>query len=137
MRAFRFPRLWLGLWLFGWLLCIVLSLVPPPDLPGPAGSDKVGHFLAYFTLTAWAVWTFRTRRAHLLAALALVGLGIAMEVAQASLTRVRLGDVRDAVANTLGVAVGLSLTFTPMRFALERLEHACCGRDFSPEKHRD
>lgn len=122
MRAFRFPRLWLGLWLGGWLLCIVLSLAPAPNLPGPTGSDKVGHFLAYFTLTAWAVWTFRTRRAHLLAALALVGLGIAMEYAQASLTRVRLGDVRDAVANTLGVAVGLSLTFTPLQFLLERLD---------------
>lgn len=123
MRAFVYPRLWLGLWLAGWLLCIVLSLVPPPDLPGPAGSDKLGHFLAYFTLTTWAVWILRTRRAHLLAALALVGLGIVMEIAQASLTTLRLGDVRDAVANTLGVAVGLSLTLTPLRFALERLEH--------------
>ena len=137
MRAFVYPRLWLGLWLCGWVLCIVLSLVPPPDLPGPAGSDKLGHFLAYFMLMAWAVCVFRTRRAHLLAALALVALGIAMEVAQASLTTLRLGDVRDAIANTLGVAVGLALTFTPLRFALERLERALCGRDVSPEKHRD
>lgn len=127
MRAFRFPRLWLGLWLAGWILCIVLSLVPPPDLPGPAGSDKLGHFLAYFTLTAWAVGIFRTRRAHLLSALALVGLGIAMEIAQASLTSVRLGDVRDAVANTLGVAVGLLLGFTPLQFLLERLDRRLAG----------
>lgn len=122
LRAFRFPGLWLGAWVLGWALCIALSLMPAVDLPGPAHSDKLGHFLAYFLLTAWAVWTFRTRRAHLLAALSLVALGAAMEFAQANLTRVRLGDLRDALANTLGVAVGLSLTFTPLQFLLERLD---------------
>ncbi len=128
MRAFRFPGLWLGLWLLGWVLCVVLSLMSGLHLPGPAHSDKLGHFLAYFTLTAWAVWTFRARRSHLFAALALVGLGLAMEFAQANLTKVRLGDVRDALANTLGVAVGLSLTFTPLQFALERMDRALFGR---------
>ncbi|WP_339825537.1 VanZ family protein [uncultured Arenimonas sp.] len=122
MRGFAVPGLWLALWLLGWVLCIVLSLMPAVDLPGPAHSDKIGHFLAYFILSAWAVWTFRSRRAHLLAALALVALGVAMEFAQANLTKVRLGDVRDALANTLGVAVGLSLTFTPLQFALERVD---------------
>ena len=102
--------------------------LPALGLPGPPGSDKVGHFLAYFTLTAWAVWTFRARRTHLLAALALVGLGVAMEFAQARLTQVRLGDVRDALANTLGVAAGLSLTFTPMARALEWLDARLFGR---------
>lgn len=128
LRAFRFPGLWLGLWVLGWALCIALSLLPPVALPGPAHSDKLGHFLAYFMLSAWAVGTFRTRRAHLLAALGLVALGIALEVAQANLTRVRLGDVRDALANTLGVAVGLSLTFTPLRFVLERVDRKLFSR---------
>lgn len=128
MRGFAVPGLWLALWLLGWVLCIVLSLMPAVDLPGPAHSDKIGHFLAYFMLSAWAVWTFRSRRAHLLAALALVALGIAMEFAQANLTRVRLGDVRDALANTLGVAVGLSLTFTPLQFALERVDRKLFSR---------
>tara|TARA_R110002020_G_scaffold48370_3_gene137920 strand:+ start:1364 stop:1759 length:396 start_codon:yes stop_codon:yes gene_type:complete len=122
MRGFAVPGLWLALWLLGWVLCVVLSLMPAVDLPGPAHSDKIGHFLAYFMLMAWAVWTFRSRRAHLLAALALVALGVAMEFAQANLTKVRLGDVRDALANTLGVAVGLSLTFTPLQFLLERVD---------------
>ena len=128
MRGFAVPGLWLALWLLGGVLCIVLSLMPAVDLPGPAHSDKIGHFLAYFMLSAWAVWTFRSRRAHLLAALALVALGIAMEFAQANLTRVRLGDVRDALANTLGVAVGLSLTFTPLQFALERVDRKLFSR---------
>ena len=131
LRAFRYPGLWLGVWVLGWVLCILLSLMPAVDLPGPAHSDKLGHFLAYFVLTAWAVWTFRSRRAHLLAALSLLALGVALdglpgvyaiEFAQANLTKVRFGDVRDALANTLGVAVGLSLTFTPLQFLLERAD---------------
>ena len=122
MRDFRRPRLWLGLWVFGWALCIALSLLPAVPLPGPQGSDKVGHFLAYFTLTAWAVALFRTRGAHLLAALSLVVLGVAMELAQATLTTVRLGDLRDALANTAGVALGLSLSFTPAATWLLRLD---------------
>lgn len=128
LRDFRHPGLWLGFWVAGWVLCITLSLVTPPDLHAPAGSDKLGHFLAYFTLTAWAVATFRHRRAHLLAALALVGLGVAMEIAQARFTRVRLGDVRDAIANTAGIAAGLALTFTPWRRALESLDHRLFGK---------
>lgn len=122
MRDFRRPRLWLGLWVLGWGLCIALSLLPAVPLPGPEGSDKVGHFLAYFTLTAWAVAIFRTRGAHLLAALSLVALGVAMELAQATLTTVRLGDLRDALANTAGVVVGLSLSFTPAATLLLRLD---------------
>ena len=127
LREFRRPGLWLGIWIFGWALCITLSLVPAIGLPGPPDSDKLGHFLAYFTLTAWAVGTFRSRRAHLLAALALVALGVAMEFAQARLTSVRLGDVRDAVANTLGVAAGLALTFSPLARALERFDARLFG----------
>lgn len=122
LRDFRRPRLWLGIWLFGWALCITLSLVPAVGLPGPPDSDKLGHFLAYFTLAAWAVGTFRTRRAHLLASLALVCLGVALEFAQAQFTTVRLGDPRDAIANTLGVAAGLALSLTPLARLLEHLD---------------
>lgn len=122
MRDFRRPRLWLGLWLLGWVLCVVLSLVPSLPLPDAPDSDKVGHFLAYFVLSFWAVAVFRTRKAHLLAALSLVGLGVAMELAQATLTTVRLGDLRDALANTAGVALGLSLSFTPAATLLQRLD---------------
>lgn len=127
MRDFRRPRLWLGLWVLGWALCIVLSLLPAVPLPGPEGSDKIGHFLAYFTLTTWAVSIFRTRGAHLLAALSLVALGVAMELAQATLTTVRLCDLRDALANTAGVALGLSLSFTPAATLLLRLDQRLGG----------
>lgn len=123
LRAFARPRLWLGIWIFGWALAITLSLLRPPlvgiDLPE---SDKLGHVLAYATLSAWAVMLFATRRAWLLAALGLVALGIGMEFAQGALTEYRLADPRDAIANTLGVLLGLTALLGRVRFALQALD---------------
>ncbi|GAB2489287.1 VanZ family protein [Arenimonas alkanexedens] len=121
-RDLKRPRLWLGVWVFGWLLCIALSLLPPIQLGGPPDSDKLGHFLAYFTLSAWAVMLLRGWGARCLAALALVLLGVGLEFAQAQLTTTRLGDGRDALANTLGVLAGLGLGLTPLRNVLVWME---------------
>jgi VanZ family protein len=94
-------------WCFGWLLCIALSLVPPPplDVDVPDG-DKLGHFLAYALLAAWAVWIFATTRSHRRAAIALLALGVAIEIAQGTLTSNRMMDGRDAVADALGILFG-------------------------------
>ena len=122
MREFHRPRLWLGVWLFGIALCIALSLLPPIELGAPQDSDKLGHFLAYATLSTWAVMIFRTRRAQVFAALGLISLGISLEFAQAQLTITRLGDPRDALANTLGVLAGFALGFTPVNMLLQNLD---------------
>lgn len=122
LRPFARPWLWLAVWVLGWAVCVALSLLPPVSLGGPEGSDKIGHFLAYFTLSAWAVLIFRTRRAQFLAALSLVALGLGVEWAQANLTVTRQGDLRDAVANTLGITAGFALGFTPVARLLERLD---------------
>jgi VanZ family protein len=116
------PRLWLGVWLFGWVLCIALSLLPPIQLGGPPDSDKLGHFLAYFTLMAWAVMLFKGWRARVLVAGALVLLGLGLEFAQATLTTTRQGDSRDVLANAMGVLAGLLLGLTPVRSLLVWVE---------------
>jgi len=110
LREFARPRLWLGLWYFGWLLCIVLSMIASPPIPVdvPDG-DKLGHFLAYALLAAWAVWIFRERRAQRRAALALCLLGVLIEVAQGTLTAHRMMDWHDALADFIGVAAGAGL----------------------------
>lgn len=108
LRDFNRPRLWLGIWLFGWALCIGLSLSTPLPLHGPQDSDKAGHFLAYFVLTAWAMQLFARPWGRRLAALSLFALGLAMEVAQATLTTNRLGDPTDLLANTLGILAALT-----------------------------
>lgn len=118
----RHPRRWLGVWLGGWALCIALSLLPPVSLGAPPDSDKLGHFLAYFTLMAWAVMLFKGWRARLLVAGALVLLGLGLEFAQATLTTTRQGDARDLLANTLGVLAALGLAVTPVRRGLVWVE---------------
>ncbi len=123
LHDLRWLRLWLGVWIFGWALCIVLSLIPPPPLPPtPPLSDKLGHCLAYATLAAWAVQLFATRRALVLALLALIALGVGLEFAQGALTTTRLADPADALANTLGVLLGASLAYTPARHMLRGIE---------------
>ena len=127
LRPFARPRLWRGVWVFGWALCIALTLQPPIPLGGPQDSDKIGHFLAYFTLSAWAVSIFRTRGAQGLAALSLVALGLGIEWAQANLTDSRQGDLRDALANALGIALGFALSFTPLARWLEKFDRRLSG----------
>ena len=121
LREFRRPRLWLGIWYAGLLLCIALSLVHPPkfsvDVPD---GDKIGHFLAYLTLSVWSVFLFAKPRSRLFAALALVGLGVGMEVAQGLLTSDRMMDARDAVANAAGVVVGQLLALSRAQTFLQR-----------------
>lgn len=122
LRGFRKPWLWLGIWACGWLLCIALSLLPPPRLEAPPGSDKLGHLLAYFLLAGWAAMLFRGWRALLLAGLSLLLLGAGLEVLQATLTRSRLGEWQDLAANALGILAGLSLARTRVATGLQRLE---------------
>lgn len=125
MREFYYPKLWLGVWVFGALLCIVLSLMHPINISMPMDNgDKLEHFLAYAMLSTWAVWIFASRRARLRAAFALILLGIAMEFAQGALTTDRMLDANDALANTLGILAGQTLALTAMQTWLQRLDQS-------------
>jgi VanZ family protein len=123
MRDFNKPKFWLGIWVFGWVLCVVLSLGPPPPIPTevPDG-DKIGHTLAYAVLSAWAVMIFRTRGAWLRSAAALMALGIAIEFAQGALTVNRTADPYDALADALGILLGLGVALTPASEFLLKLD---------------
>jgi VanZ family protein len=122
LKPLRRPRFWLGLWWLAIFSGAVVSLVPPPPMEVPAGSDKLVHFFAYGTLAVCAVQLFATRLALLRACVGLVALGIALELAQEALTDARMLDPRDAVANTLGVLVGALVVRTPLRDALLRID---------------
>jgi VanZ family protein len=85
-----------------------------PDLGPPSTSmfDKVEHAGAYCLLALLGAWSFRPLL-PLAAGLILFGAGV--EVLQAVMDLGREGDVLDALANTVGVAVGLGLTLALRR----------------------
>lgn len=123
VKPLRHPRLWLGLWWLALLLVVVACLVPLRDLPAlPPGGDKIEHFLAWFLLAAGAVQLFRGRRALWRAAIGLVLLGVAVEVAQGAFTSTRSMDPMDALADAIGVLLGSATALTPLRDLLLRID---------------
>ena len=123
LKPLRHPRAWLALWWLAVVLVFAACLVPARDLPPvPHGFDKIEHFLAFFLLAASAVQLYATRRALWFAALGLVGLGIAIELAQYAFTASRSMDPRDVLADALGVAAGFAIALTPLRDLLLRVE---------------
>ncbi|MCL7715042.1 VanZ family protein [Stenotrophomonas sp. CPCC 101365] len=123
LKPLRNLPFWSGLWALAVLVVIVACLVPPPPLPAlPENGDKAEHFIAYLLLSASAVQLFRPGRPVWTAGLALVALGIGIEVAQGTLTATRSADPYDVLANTLGVAAGLATALTPLRDLLLRLQ---------------
>lgn len=122
LKPLRRPRLWLGLWIATIVALIVVCLVPLDSLPPlPDNSDKVEHLLGYFLLAAAAVQLFGSRFALSLAAVGLIALGIGVELAQ-GYTAYRSSDPADAVANALGVLLGMATALTPWRDLLLRME---------------
>src|SRR3546814_3106450 len=96
LKPLRHPRAWLALWWAAVLLVFIVCLVPAPELPTvPRGFDKIEHFLAFFLLAASAVQLYATRRALWCAALGLLALGIAIELAQFAFTSSRSMDPRE------------------------------------------
>ncbi len=98
-----------GFWLT-LILVLALSLKPSPlSIPHLQLSDKVEHFLAYLalgTLMGFG-WSIQTRRAILLALLALMVLGGGVEIIQGTHWIGRTASWLDLLADVLGALLGL------------------------------
>jgi VanZ family protein len=81
-----------------------LSLEPTTALPSVSLSDKIEHLIAYFGLAVIGLYAFPGAPRRLAVGLFLGGVGI--EILQSVMGLGRQGDPRDAVANTLGIALG-------------------------------
>lgn len=112
MRPLRHRRAWLALWGLMVLAVVVLSLIPPPPMPAVAfrGIDKVEHVLGYLALSAMATALFARMPTRARIAAALMAMGVGLEIAQGTMTATRTPDVLDALANSLGVLLGLVCT---------------------------
>lgn len=120
MLPLRYPRLWFLLGLLLVLAVAVGSLLPGPSLPKLSVGDKVEHAGAYFLLMVWFAGLYPRKR-HVLIALALVGLGIALDLLQLT-TKTRQFDVADILANSFGILVGLVLSVSVLGGWCQRLE---------------
>lgn len=108
MLAVRHPRSWL---VIGWTLialAILVSLLPGEALPNTGMNDKFGHTIIYALLALWFAGIYPRSR-YVVIATALFVMGAAIEWAQGAMHLGRQADVRDMVANTGGIAIGLTL----------------------------
>ena len=88
---------------------LALSPAPPPTLS--TGWDKSNHALAFASLAFSSVWALWQRpRQWIWLVIALVGYGIAIEIAQSFLPP-READWHDVVADSIGIALGLLIAW--------------------------
>jgi VanZ family protein len=105
LAPLRLRRLWLSLGAL--LVAVVASLSLSPfsfEIPVKQG-DKYGHLFAYATLMFWFSQIYSTGRARISLACGLIAMGVGLEYLQL-LTEYRTFDVRDMIADALGVGVG-------------------------------
>jgi len=81
-----------------------LANIAIPQVPSSIG-DKINHLIAYSALMGWFGQLLIEWRHRMLAAVALVLLGITMEYCQ-GLTAYRVFEWQDALANSMGVVLG-------------------------------
>lgn len=119
MENLHYPRCWQGI---GWLMVATvcwLSLTPqPPEPPGFLAWDKAQHFIAYGALMFWFRQAFRRQWRW---PVFLIGLGVGLEFLQ-GWSGLRTLDPLDMVANSLGVLLGLAITWILPVASIERLD---------------
>src|SRR5262245_20844413 len=124
MLNLKYPRTWLTLGSICVAVAIFVCLAPPttPALaPVFAINDKVEHALGYLVLSLWFSGMYPRSR-YLWIALALFAMGVVVELLQGWMSLGREADVRDVIANSVGIAAGLSLARVALGGWTQRVE---------------
>ncbi len=121
METLRYHRFWLFLGLLLVIGTLITSLIPLNMGHGVPHQDKLLHMTGYGVLTLWFLQIVRNQSALILIPLAMVMLGISVEILQ-GLTGYRYPDKMDALANGIGCLGAALLALTPVRDTLLKLE---------------
>jgi len=120
--SLRYPWLWLSLGL-ALVVCVIAASVFPNvvivtiDL---TWGDKAAHAISYCLLMIWFSGLY-ARRYHGIVAVALLALGIMLEMIQLKLPY-RFFEPADLLANATGVFIGLGLSFWLFAGWCQRME---------------
>ena len=98
-----------------------MCLQPDFGPHAPAGFDKVEHLAAYVLLALWFTGLVARGRYWAVAA-GLLALGLLIEVLQWRMNLGRSAEALDMLANTLGVAVGITIALLATGGWAPRLE---------------
>lgn len=109
----RYRRLWFGVGVLIALAVAVVCLVPGRKLPDVRVSDKMEHLLAFAMLAFW-FGSILVRRDFFWLAVALIAFGGLIELAQGAMRFGREADIKDLLADSIGVVLGLALALTPL-----------------------
>ena len=113
-----------ALLVIGWIMvaaAVLASLLPAQKLPVTGVSDKLEHAFAYMVLALWFAGVYpRSRYAFI--ALGLFTMGVVIEWAQGAMDLGRHSDFRDILANSTGIALGLTLALVGLGGWAHRLE---------------
>ncbi len=121
------PRLKLRfIWLsIGYALVFVVVYLSITSNPiknlGIPYQDKVFHALAYFGLMSWFVQIYHDKFQRNMIAIIFLSMGVLMEYIQ-SFEPTRMADIKDVLANIVGVGLGFLLAQTTLKNVLVKLE---------------
>ena len=116
----RLRKFWFGCGLILLLIVAVLSLIPVPH--GPAGSDKIAHIILYAMLSGWFSLLVSRQKSLWWVFFGVAAYGMLMEILQGQ-TGYRSLELADAVANSIGAALGLVCHYSRLRQALKKLDY--------------
>jgi len=116
----RLRKIWLSIGYALLSMTAVLSLIP---IPGPdiGGGDKLVHFVTYALLSGWFSLIVKYSRTLWTVLFGLIAFGFLMEYLQ-GFTSYRRQDIDDAIANSVGVMVGMAIHFSPLRGLLVKFD---------------
>ena len=107
-------RFWLaGGWLFVGLVVYLSLMSDPPEPLSFPDADKLEHGLAYAALALWFCQIYLRRPSRMMVVAALIAMGVAVEFMQ-GWSGYRYFDIRDMLANSLGVFLGYGLAHTAL-----------------------